>query len=151
MCRMLSLPMSFIGVLHWVLYSNRFRRSFRIDLVKCCLFLTHYKASSISSDLVLQFQDQGLYVIAQGLDTLKNMASDMNEELDRQVPLMEEIDTKAGNILIDSRGGIKQGNFGVFAYLFDASDRQRMMNTFVGIPCWPTLDSRMLIGTTITK
>ncbi|KAL8548136.1 hypothetical protein ACS0TY_007449 [Phlomoides rotata] len=137
MCRMLSLPMSFIGVLHWVLYSNRFRRSFRIDLVKCCLFLTHYKASSISSDLVLQFQDQGLYVIAQGLDTLKNMASDMNEELDRQVPLMEEIDTK--------------GNFGVFAYLFDASDRQRMMNTFVGIPCWPTLDSRMLIGTTITK
>ncbi|KAL8512950.1 hypothetical protein ACS0TY_019203 [Phlomoides rotata] len=134
---MLSLPMSFIGVLHWVLYSNRFRRSFRIDLVKCCLFLTHYKASSISSDLVLQFQDQGLYVIAQGLDTLKNMASDMNEELDRQVPLMEEIDTK--------------GNFGVFAYLFDASDRQRMMNTFVGIPCWPTLDSRMLIGTTITK
>ncbi|KAL8548137.1 hypothetical protein ACS0TY_007449 [Phlomoides rotata] len=82
-------------------------------------------------------QDQGLYVIAQGLDTLKNMASDMNEELDRQVPLMEEIDTK--------------GNFGVFAYLFDASDRQRMMNTFVGIPCWPTLDSRMLIGTTITK
>ncbi|KAL8524926.1 hypothetical protein ACS0TY_014519 [Phlomoides rotata] len=125
MGRMLSLPMSFIGVLNWVLYSNRFRRSFRTDLVKCCLFLTHYKASSISSDLVLQFQDQGLYVIAQGLDTLKNMASDMNEELDRQVPLMEEIDTK--------------GNFGVFAYLFDASDRQRMMHTFVGIPCCPPL------------
>ncbi|KAL1351911.1 hypothetical protein HN51_015787 [Arachis hypogaea] len=39
-------------------------------------------------------QDQGLDVIAEGLDTLKNMASDMNEEMDRQVPLMDEIDTK---------------------------------------------------------
>ncbi|KAG5002965.1 hypothetical protein AAZX31_10G049100 [Glycine max] len=39
-------------------------------------------------------QDQGLDVIAEGLDTLKNMAHDMNEELDRQVPLMDEIDTK---------------------------------------------------------
>ncbi|CAJ2656666.1 unnamed protein product [Trifolium pratense] len=39
-------------------------------------------------------QDQGLDVIAEGLDTLKDMAHDMNEELDRQVPLMDEIDTK---------------------------------------------------------
>lgn len=68
-------------------------------------------------------QDEGLDVIAEGLDTLKHMASDMNEvcciwvlyfgrrflstahefwiemllilqELDRQVPLMDEIDTK---------------------------------------------------------
>ncbi|KAI3848044.1 hypothetical protein MKX03_026829 [Papaver bracteatum] len=39
-------------------------------------------------------QDQGLDVIAEGLDTLKNMASDMNEEIDRQVPLVDEIDTK---------------------------------------------------------
>ncbi|KAJ6804979.1 syntaxin-71-like [Iris pallida] len=39
-------------------------------------------------------QDQGLDVIAEGLDTLKNMAHDMNEELDRQVPLMDEIDSK---------------------------------------------------------
>ncbi|XP_050154509.1 syntaxin-71-like isoform X1 [Malus sylvestris] len=39
-------------------------------------------------------QDQGLDVIAEGLDTLKNMASDMNEEIDRQVPLMDEIDDK---------------------------------------------------------
>ncbi|KAK7267650.1 hypothetical protein RIF29_20328 [Crotalaria pallida] len=39
-------------------------------------------------------QDQGLDTIAEGLDTLKNMAHDMNEELDRQVPLMDEIDTK---------------------------------------------------------
>ncbi|KAI9122008.1 hypothetical protein K1719_006697 [Acacia pycnantha] len=39
-------------------------------------------------------QDQGLEVISEGLDTLKNMAHDMNEEMDRQVPLMDEIDTK---------------------------------------------------------
>ncbi|BFG22024.1 hypothetical protein CerSpe_082980 [Prunus speciosa] len=39
-------------------------------------------------------QDQGLDVIAEGLGTLKNMASDMNEEVDRQVPLMDEIDDK---------------------------------------------------------
>nr|AGW24659.1 syntaxin 71 [Albuca bracteata] len=39
-------------------------------------------------------QDQGLDVIAEGLDTLKNTAHDMNEEMDRQVPLMDEIDSK---------------------------------------------------------
>ncbi|XWS76995.1 hypothetical protein CRYUN_Cryun01aG0226000 [Craigia yunnanensis] len=39
-------------------------------------------------------QDQGLEVIAEGLDTLKNMAHDMNEELDRQVQLMDAIDEK---------------------------------------------------------
>ncbi|KAF5744690.1 hypothetical protein HS088_TW07G00268 [Tripterygium wilfordii] len=32
--------------------------------------------------------------ISEGLDTLKNLAQDMNEEMDRQVPLMDEIDTK---------------------------------------------------------
>ncbi|KAK1398459.1 syntaxin-71 [Heracleum sosnowskyi] len=39
-------------------------------------------------------QDQGLDVISSGLDTLKNLANDMNEELDKQVPLIDEIDTK---------------------------------------------------------
>ncbi|KAE9619717.1 putative target SNARE coiled-coil domain-containing protein [Lupinus albus] len=39
-------------------------------------------------------QDQGLDVIAEGLGTLHEMARDMNEELDRQVPLMDEIDNK---------------------------------------------------------
>nr|CAB3464523.1 unnamed protein product [Digitaria exilis] len=38
--------------------------------------------------------DEGLDVIGEGLETLKNMASDMNEELDRQVPLMDEMDDK---------------------------------------------------------
>ncbi|MCD7459018.1 hypothetical protein HAX54_039814 [Datura stramonium] len=45
-------------------------------------------------------------------------------------------DVKAGNILIDSRGGIKLGDFGVSAYLFDSGDRQRLRNTFAGTPCW---------------
>ncbi|KAF3432507.1 hypothetical protein FNV43_RR27247 [Rhamnella rubrinervis] len=45
-------------------------------------------------------------------------------------------DVKAGNVLIDSRGAIKLGDFGVSACLFDSGDRQRMRNTFVGTPCW---------------
>ncbi|XP_031739383.1 serine/threonine-protein kinase BLUS1 isoform X5 [Cucumis sativus] len=45
-------------------------------------------------------------------------------------------DIKAGNVLIDSRGGIKLGDFGVSACLFDSGDRQRVRNTFVGTPCW---------------
>ncbi|CAK7348854.1 unnamed protein product [Dovyalis caffra] len=46
-------------------------------------------------------QDQGLDVIAEGLDTLKDMARDMNEELDRQVPLMDEIDDKVDRATSD--------------------------------------------------
>lgn len=46
-------------------------------------------------------QDQGLEVISEGLDTLKNMAHDMNEEFDRQVPLMDEIDTKVDKATSD--------------------------------------------------
>ncbi|KAJ8500904.1 hypothetical protein OPV22_011456 [Ensete ventricosum] len=45
-------------------------------------------------------------------------------------------DVKAGNILVDARGGIKLGDFGVSACLFDSGDRQRSRNTFVGTPCW---------------
>uniref|UniRef100_I1NA78 t-SNARE coiled-coil homology domain-containing protein n=1 Tax=Glycine max TaxID=3847 RepID=I1NA78_SOYBN len=41
-----------------------------------------------------KMKQASLDMIAEGLDTLKNMAHDMNEELDRQVPLMDEIDTK---------------------------------------------------------
>ncbi|XP_044465408.1 syntaxin-71-like [Mangifera indica] len=46
-------------------------------------------------------QDQGLDMISEGLDTLKNMAHDMNEEFDRQVPLMDEIDTKVDRATAD--------------------------------------------------
>lgn len=39
-------------------------------------------------------QDEGLDVISDGLEILKNLAHDMNEELDKQVPLIDEIDEK---------------------------------------------------------
>ncbi|CAN1308989.1 SYP71 [Linum perenne] len=48
-------------------------------------------------------QDQGLDFIAEGLDTLKDMAHDMNEELDRQVPLIDEIDDKVDKAASDLR------------------------------------------------
>ncbi|KAG8387702.1 hypothetical protein BUALT_Bualt02G0048700 [Buddleja alternifolia] len=50
-----------------------------------------------------QKKDQGLDVISDGLDTLKNLAKDMNEELDRQVPLVDEIDTKVDKATSDMR------------------------------------------------
>lgn len=46
------------------------------------------------------------------------------------------IPLQAGNILIDSNGAIKLADFGVSACMFDAGDRQRSRNTFVGTPCW---------------
>ncbi|KAG5553702.1 hypothetical protein RHGRI_011555 [Rhododendron griersonianum] len=46
-------------------------------------------------------QNQGLEVISEGLDTLKSMAHDMNEEFDRQVPLMDEIDAKVDKATSD--------------------------------------------------
>ncbi|KAI3701225.1 hypothetical protein L2E82_45874 [Cichorium intybus] len=48
-------------------------------------------------------QDEGLDVIAEGLGTLKNMAQDMQEEVDRQVPLMDEIDDKVERAASDLR------------------------------------------------
>ncbi|BBH06011.1 Syntaxin-71 [Prunus dulcis] len=49
----------------------------------------------------LRSRDQGLDMISDGLDTLKNMAQDMNEEFDRQVPLMDEIDSKVDKASAD--------------------------------------------------
>jgi serine/threonine-protein kinase OSR1/STK39 len=43
---------------------------------------------------------------------------------------------QAGNILLDTNGDVKLADFGVAACMFDAGDRQRSRNTFVGTPCW---------------
>ena len=45
-------------------------------------------------------------------------------------------DVKVGNILVDTSGAVKLGDFGVSACMFDTGDRQRSRNTFVGTPCW---------------
>ncbi|CAN1308988.1 SYP71 [Linum perenne] len=50
-----------------------------------------------------KMKQQGLDFIAEGLDTLKDMAHDMNEELDRQVPLIDEIDDKVDKAASDLR------------------------------------------------
>ncbi|KAL0653138.1 hypothetical protein Bca4012_095829 [Brassica carinata] len=53
-----------------------------------------WAASTSYTNIRFDTNDQGLDFIAEGLDTLKNMAQDINEELDRQEPLVDEIDTK---------------------------------------------------------
>ncbi|GAB2300579.1 Syntaxin-71 [Dionaea muscipula] len=61
-------------------HSSQFRQEFEMQKIK---------------------QDQGLDMISEGLDTLKDMAQDINEELDRQVPLMDEIDEKVDKATSD--------------------------------------------------
>lgn len=46
-------------------------------------------------------QDEGLDIISEGLGTLKDLAHDMHEEMDRQVPLIDEIDTKVDKVTSD--------------------------------------------------
>uniref|UniRef100_A0A7C9CC69 t-SNARE coiled-coil homology domain-containing protein n=1 Tax=Opuntia streptacantha TaxID=393608 RepID=A0A7C9CC69_OPUST len=46
-------------------------------------------------------QDEGLDYIAEGLDTLKDMARAMDEEMDKQVGLLDEIDEKADRAASD--------------------------------------------------
>ncbi|WZY74048.1 LOW QUALITY PROTEIN: hypothetical protein YC2023_006288 [Brassica napus] len=69
--------------------SSQFRQEFEMRKIK--------QASDVPSTLL----EQGLDMISEGLDALKNMASDMNEELDRQVPLMDEIDSKVDRATSD--------------------------------------------------
>ncbi|KAJ1289388.1 hypothetical protein BS78_02G160500 [Paspalum vaginatum] len=70
------------GYFHTTEESEQFRREYEMRRIK---------------------QDDGLNFISEGLDTLKNLAEDMNEELDRQVPLMDEIDTKVDKANLEIR------------------------------------------------
>ncbi|XWS32152.1 hypothetical protein CRYUN_Cryun23aG0136500 [Craigia yunnanensis] len=70
------------------------------------LKLTHLqigdsKATTFNKLNSLNGSDKSLEIIAEGLDTLKNMAHDMNEELDRQLPLMDEIYEKVDRAASD--------------------------------------------------
>ncbi|PPD69302.1 hypothetical protein GOBAR_DD33823 [Gossypium barbadense] len=75
------------------LHSNTFNIYTAIQSGLCTVVLIIYKI----------MQDEGLDVISEGLDTLKNLALDMNEEIDRQVPLMDEIETKVDKTTSDIR------------------------------------------------
>ncbi|CAH8354674.1 unnamed protein product [Eruca vesicaria subsp. sativa] len=66
----------------------------------------YFQESNESSQFRQEFEmrkikQASLDMISEGLDALKNMASDMNEELDRQVPLMDEIDSKVDRATSD--------------------------------------------------
>ncbi|KAJ6755955.1 SYNTAXIN [Salix purpurea] len=77
--------------------SSQFRQEYEMRKMK-------QEAVGLMVSLATNFdipQDQGLDMISDGLDTLKNMAHDMNEEMDRQVPLMDEIDTKVDRATAD--------------------------------------------------
>jgi len=45
-------------------------------------------------------------------------------------------DMKAGNILLDSRGGVRLADFGVSGWTFAGGQRQEKVTTFVGTPCY---------------
>ncbi|PHT35174.1 Syntaxin-72 [Capsicum baccatum] len=64
-------------------------------------FRSEYEMRKMKQACNFPILDEGLDVISEGLDTLKNLARDMNEELDRQVPLMDEIDTKVDKATSD--------------------------------------------------
>ncbi|KAI9195091.1 hypothetical protein LWI28_027616 [Acer negundo] len=82
--------------------------------------------------------EQGLDVISEGLDTLKSLAQDMNEELDRQVPLMDEIDTKVDRATSD----LKNNNVRLKETLFKMRSSRNfcidiiLMCVILGIACY---------------
>ncbi|TXG73874.1 hypothetical protein EZV62_002453 [Acer yangbiense] len=84
------------------------------------------------------YLEQGLDVISEGLDTLKSLAQDMNEELDRQVPLMDEIDTKVDRATSD----LKNNNVRLKETLFKMRSSRNfcidiiLMCVILGIACY---------------
>ncbi|CAF2085700.1 unnamed protein product [Brassica napus] len=75
--------------------SSQFRQEYEMRRKK--------QASKIHRSNLFFFdnEDEGLDVISEGLDALKNLARDMNEELDKQVPLMDEMETKVDGATSD--------------------------------------------------
>eukprot|EP00604_Paraphysomonas_vestita_P000161 CAMPEP_0174824608 /NCGR_PEP_ID=MMETSP1107-20130205/36066_1 /TAXON_ID=36770 /ORGANISM="Paraphysomonas vestita, Strain GFlagA" /LENGTH=302 /DNA_ID=CAMNT_0016052845 /DNA_START=248 /DNA_END=1152 /DNA_ORIENTATION=+ len=45
-------------------------------------------------------------------------------------------DIKSGNILLDSRGGVRIADFGVSGWTVVRGERHETVKTFVGTPCW---------------
>ncbi|KAL1208111.1 Syntaxin-72 [Cardamine amara subsp. amara] len=62
---------------------------------------TLHNPNKMKSSINYLTVDEGLDVISEGLDVLKNLARDMNEELDKQVPLMDEMETKVDGATSD--------------------------------------------------
>ena len=46
------------------------------------------------------------------------------------------VKSQAGNILLDSSGSVKLGDFGTSAYMFGQGGGERVRKTFTGTPCW---------------
>ncbi|KAM0993867.1 hypothetical protein ACFX1X_009586 [Malus domestica] len=79
--------------------SSNFRQEYEMRKMKQASHI--YRVVFVYTGDFFLKNDQGLDVISDGLDTLKNMAQDMNEEFDRQVPLMDEIDSKVDKASAD--------------------------------------------------
>ena len=99
--------------------------------------------------LVTQLMDLGSCLRVMNISKNKGFGEGMNEDWLAYI-LRESLqglaylhsngqihrDMKAGNILLDSRGGVRLADFGVSGWTFAGGQRQEKVNTFVGTPCY---------------